>query len=359
MKHSPFFAAVLTTLLPSLALADATPLCVANVSAAPFLNESFTGSVAVTNGGTNDPGFQPVVELFLPEGVTLSAATFFGVGVAFEEVGTFSVGTPSLTHPLTGESITGTIDETFVLITIPTSAQTPGSPTLTVDLTFGMDTTLSPDAPTTIGASCVYAFGELDAENNPGVDPPLRTDSGGASFTPKIMTVSKAVSKPATVTGPDNPVTWTVTIDVADGQTVESARLIDIIEDQFQIDAIAATVGFSANTTLPGAADKGGTVDITLDAIVGVVGADALITIDGFVPDTDASGADILDPATGKGPGGGLVAIDNTATVSARLDLDRLNFGVGANMPDESNLAFAVGVSIDLTATRQGDTADQ
>jgi cytochrome b561/polyisoprenoid-binding protein YceI len=43
---------------------------------------------------------------------------------------------------------------------------------------------------------------------------------------------------------------------------------------------------------------------------------------------------------------------DETATVSANLTLNRLDFGIGANMPDESSLAFAVDVSIALTATR-------
>ena len=46
---------------------------------------------------------------------------------------------------------------------------------------------------------------------------------------------------------------------------------------------------------------------------------------------------------------------DETATVSANLTLDRLDFGIGANMPDESSLAFAVDVSIALTATRSAE----
>jgi cytochrome b561/polyisoprenoid-binding protein YceI len=40
------------------------------------------------------------------------------------------------------------------------------------------------------------------------------------------------------------------------------------------------------------------------------------------------------------------------AKMSANLTLDRLDFGVGANMADESSLAFAVQVNIDLSATR-------
>jgi polyisoprenoid-binding protein YceI len=43
------------------------------------------------------------------------------------------------------------------------------------------------------------------------------------------------------------------------------------------------------------------------------------------------------------------------ANVTAELTLDRLDFGIGANMPDESSLAFAVDVNIDLTAVRPQD----
>ncbi|KUJ80732.1 cytochrome [Ruegeria marisrubri] len=44
---------------------------------------------------------------------------------------------------------------------------------------------------------------------------------------------------------------------------------------------------------------------------------------------------------------------DGTATMSGNLVLDRLDFGIGQNMPDESSLAFAVEVGVELTAIRQ------
>jgi len=43
---------------------------------------------------------------------------------------------------------------------------------------------------------------------------------------------------------------------------------------------------------------------------------------------------------------------DETAVMHGELTLDRLDFGIGANMPDEESLKFPVNVSIDLTATR-------
>lgn len=48
---------------------------------------------------------------------------------------------------------------------------------------------------------------------------------------------------------------------------------------------------------------------------------------------------------------------EGTAIMSGKLALDRLDFGIGQNMPDESSLAFAVEVGVDLTATRQPEHA--
>ena len=41
-----------------------------------------------------------------------------------------------------------------------------------------------------------------------------------------------------------------------------------------------------------------------------------------------------------------------TAQMKGRLELDRRDFKIGDNMPDESSLAFKVDVDITLTATR-------
>ncbi|MEL7126028.1 MAG: cytochrome b/b6 domain-containing protein [Pseudomonadota bacterium] len=46
----------------------------------------------------------------------------------------------------------------------------------------------------------------------------------------------------------------------------------------------------------------------------------------------------------------------NDASMSGGLTLDRRNFGIGDNMADESSLAFAVAVDVDLVATRGSDT---
>lgn len=45
--------------------------------------------------------------------------------------------------------------------------------------------------------------------------------------------------------------------------------------------------------------------------------------------------------------------LGDMATVQAALNLDRLAFGIGTNMPDESNLGFGVDVTLEMKASRQ------
>ncbi|WP_458790272.1 cytochrome b/b6 domain-containing protein [Yoonia sp. MH D7] len=47
-----------------------------------------------------------------------------------------------------------------------------------------------------------------------------------------------------------------------------------------------------------------------------------------------------------------LAVLDDLATMSGMLQLDRRDFAMGSSMSDESNLGFAVDVQIDLTASR-------
>lgn len=50
-----------------------------------------------------------------------------------------------------------------------------------------------------------------------------------------------------------------------------------------------------------------------------------------------------------------LVLDGDTATMSGVLSLNRLDFGIGANMSDETSLAFAVDVAVNVTASRAAE----
>ncbi|MEP2920982.1 MAG: cytochrome b/b6 domain-containing protein [Sulfitobacter sp.] len=77
--------------------------------------------------------------------------------------------------------------------------------------------------------------------------------------------------------------------------------------------------------------------------------ADLITGIDGFVADGTLTIKDQTLPLVMPFR---LSVQGENANMSANLTLDRRDFGIGANMDDESSLAFAVDVSITLSATR-------
>lgn len=77
--------------------------------------------------------------------------------------------------------------------------------------------------------------------------------------------------------------------------------------------------------------------------------ADIITGIDGYLAEGTLSIKDVTIPVSMRFS---MSLVDEDAEVSAQLSLDRMDFGIGANMPDESSLAFAVKVLIDLNATK-------
>ncbi|MEQ6204298.1 cytochrome b/b6 domain-containing protein [Sulfitobacter sp. HNIBRBA2951] len=171
------------------------------------------------------------------------------------------------------------------------------------------------------------------------------------------------------------------------GTVIETAELADVASDwQVQEGTISITANQFGGDVTGSFADW--TADITFDPaitngpagsveVVIAVGSLTLgsMTDQALAPDffdartyeTAVFKADLITGIDGHEAIGTLQVRDQTvpvtmpfrlslngdvATVQSNLTLQRLDFGVGANMPDESTLAFDVGVAISLTATR-------
>lgn len=80
--------------------------------------------------------------------------------------------------------------------------------------------------------------------------------------------------------------------------------------------------------------------------------ADLVAGVDGFIADGTLTVKDQTLPLSMPFR---LSVNEGVANMSSNLTLDRRDFSIGANMPDESSLAFAVDVAIALTATRSVD----
>ena len=79
--------ALFVTLGAPRADAQPVPACALAAPATPFIGESFTTTVTVSNTGSGS-GFVPAAEVFTPAGVTISSATALGTTLTVTKVGT-------------------------------------------------------------------------------------------------------------------------------------------------------------------------------------------------------------------------------------------------------------------------------
>ena len=239
-----------------------------------FIGESASFSVSLQN--TDEVrGFRPGVDLFLPPGAEFDTARFRGAAMEARNVGTFP-DSGSLTHPLTGETISGQPGDTLVFVGFPITAQPQSMPPLVAEVSVTLDNGLTPGTPLSIEASCVYAFGD-DALNDPDDDPPVRDDAV-AVVTPLIVRVTKG-SPPATCTGPSYEFDWSIGIDVAAGATLAPSQITDTLPTEFQVtDVIADNVTIGS---LP--AGPGGDLIISLPELLGTPGVDQTLLVRGYI----------------------------------------------------------------------------
>jgi uncharacterized repeat protein (TIGR01451 family)/fimbrial isopeptide formation D2 family protein len=262
--------------LVSVNRAEAVPsaTCSATVDESkPLVGETFTATVSLDNSAVGvNSGFAPAVELFVPPGLTVTAATAIGLPVSVQNLGVFA-GSP-ITNPVTGEAITGTAGETFYLLRYPVSQQSTSQPSLDMAITYQV-TTSSPLTLRTSTARCAYLFG---GDAILGNDPVVR-DSTTFGVTPTVIRVKKTAAHPAECQGPTNTFNWTVTVDIATGYTIAPFVVTDQIPTTFQAQGMTA-VGASVSAP-PGS--PGGVMSASYPSTVGVAGVDKTITLRGFI----------------------------------------------------------------------------
>ncbi|MEM1028761.1 MAG: OmpA family protein [Myxococcota bacterium] len=272
----------------------------------PFVGESFGGTVSFDS--TGDIGFAPAIELFVDEDITVTGASYLGNAATAVDLG---VGPASVTHPTTGEVIAVPAGQRLVLVRLPLSSLASTAPTADVTLDFALAADAAVGTPLTIAPTCAFLFG-ADALNNLTTDPPVRDAAPAASVTPSVIRVA-VVAPENSCTGPSYAYTYTIEIDVAAGASITGTQVSALVDDAFQIDAVAIGPGagtIQQPTVIPPAL-PGGVVDVDLDPIVGAPGVDVVVTIDGFIPELDASSGAVLDAVTGAS-NVGTIGVDAT-----------------------------------------------
>ncbi|MEL6595697.1 MAG: isopeptide-forming domain-containing fimbrial protein [Pseudomonadota bacterium] len=332
------------------------------------------------NTGTNDSGYAPYVDLVIPttgtdgdDGVTFDSATFLGAPIVTEEIVFDTAGeavhpyaTDTLGNPLviSAADFGAQAGDTLVVFQLPYGSFSPGNPPVDIDvvLDFSPNADLSQDFD--IKALGGFALGE-DALNNPGADSPIRGPIATDTVDQTLFEVSKASNVPEeeAATGPSYPYQYTLTVDVAAGQTLDAFTLTDTLPTSIvYLGGVTITDGNGnavpgatiANQPAVGAQVTGAnnTLDITFAQISDTVN----VTFDYYITETDGA-APVLDPNTGLGQVTNTVTGTGNWTPLDPRDATQNNVSDGAILTtDASALNIQKGISLPNDTGQPGAT---
>lgn len=317
-------------------LADASPTASLNSGGAEVqLGEQFTFTVSFNNPSTQE-GYAPFIDVFLPatgrdgdDGATFVSATYLGQAVNSFVI-TFDAN-GNATHPLAKDASGNALvinaasvgmkpGDQMVVLQLPYASVTNGQPSIDIQITAQLsnlaDTSYSDGTPNlTINTRAGFEYGN-DSLNNPVQDPSL-VESALHSFivTPTLLKVSQTLNMPEgeTVTGPNFTRTQTVTVTPAPGQTLSNVTITQTVPDQVHVSAITPGPG----GTLTSITLHDGTV-LTNPALIALalanpnafvasydihydtLSAASTTQVSFYVPEIDANGRPVIDPATGN-----------------------------------------------------------
>ncbi|MBI5506259.1 MAG: DUF11 domain-containing protein [Deltaproteobacteria bacterium] len=334
----------------------------------PFIGENFTFSVNFDNTaptGSVQVGYNALLELLVPPAVTLNPT--LSSPVLGDIAPTVAVVVPVsgvVTNTITGETLSGlTPGVTYYLYELPLGSMPPEQPSVDLGFTAAVAATEPPGIAVVPSIIAAASFGlGADPLLNPATDPVVRNAIAGVVVTPTPSSqgtadtadvipvlyipykTSAVLDGNGTATGPNFPIVYTLSADIADPATIDSFRLYDVIPDALRFTGITdiranassgdpdVTVTFqrydcggaepivtlfgpaplstivyplvhpdgTAELTQPPNDVPGGCLSVTFAAITGEVGPDDVaITYESYVSEFDAAGARILPETTG------------------------------------------------------------
>ncbi|QDV81992.1 hypothetical protein TBK1r_09170 [Stieleria magnilauensis] len=282
-----------------------------------FLNEGFQFAVSFDNTSTtpSDAGFAPYFDLHVPQGIRINHATIFGGTLTPTVAGRFDVngdliddsGNPIL-HPVTGQTVSGTAGDTLLVYQLPFGSFVPEQPDATVLLTATLSKADGASVGTPLDLSAVgfFALGN-DPLDNRMTDPPILGTAVTGSVTPTVLHLVKTsdAAEAERSTGPNFPITYTLTLKLAEGETVEQVLVEDILPHSYvyvpgSLQVITAG-GYSTTEPIAGSPQNppGNRLTVDLGNLTGSGGLDAVISYHAWIDRTDADGNPVLDAASG------------------------------------------------------------
>ncbi|WP_231759362.1 isopeptide-forming domain-containing fimbrial protein [Microbulbifer elongatus] len=327
----------------------ATPTAVVDGPSEDFINESTDMTFTFDNAG-NTTGYGPFMDIVVGPGLEVENVS--GLLGAKVETYTYesgqwvdSNGNPVEYHPYdfneTGDISLPPGEEgaTWYALALPFGSFTPDQPAYELDVSLLIDEAAGAmvGLPIPIYVRPGFAYGN-DPLNNPDTDPAIVAPPIETEITPTVLLVDKFAldgdgdndsigDDGETVTGPSEPVTWQVNVDIANMSSISDLVVTEQIPENFYYLPGTVSLGGAVGASLvegtdytisepPEGAQIGSELIITfLTPVEGTLADnDIVVTYSGYVPEVDANGNPIVvnDAAND--------AVLNTATATGTYD---------------------------------------
>ncbi|GAB4517824.1 MAG: hypothetical protein OHK0046_24790 [Anaerolineae bacterium] len=295
-----------------------------NVPAEARMGEPFTFTVTFDNTHPSDVGYGPFIDLILPfNGADGAGGTATPDGIDFisAEYINAPVNARVLTFPASGcvnhpflrdtnlddVQVCGTPGDKLVILELPFGSYVPDQPPVDITVNALMSNLADLGTPLSIQARGGFRFGETPVDD-PCCDPPTIGTTVAAQITPVLLSGTKENNAPEgeIATGPNHVYTWTITLDVADGQTITDVDVTDYLPNNVAV--LPATINITPATgtliTAPPANTPvnppNNTIVVNFPSITGTnADNDIVIAFDFYVPYADANGNPTVNPGTG------------------------------------------------------------
>ncbi len=297
------------------------------------LGGSFSVTLTFDNVADGDPGsnvgYGPYIDLVVPttgkdggngntnDGITFGSATYLGTPVTSTSV-TFDANGQAV-HPFARDAsgnpviVTGTPGDTLVVLTLPFGSFTPDQTAADVVVNLNMSPLADYDPGHVLDQLTLQAQGGFslgrDPLDNPTADPPvLQQPPTTHTVSPSLLTLTKVSNAPEgeTATGPNFLRTYTIDVDIADGQTIDLLHVEDLLSSNIVYVGSTVTLGNGALVDAPAAGVVVDPADNLLSydfgSVTGAAGVDARIVVTFYVHDIEGGtgGGDVIDPLTGQ-----------------------------------------------------------
>ena len=371
-----------------LALAAIPTATVNGPAVAGLIGQEIPLTVTFDNTATNpaDIGYSPFVDIVMPatgdappvpnDGISFkpNSATYNGLTLT-TSVLTFDAAGKA-THPFaknpdgTAVVVTGKPGDQLVVVQLPFGSYGPEQPAAEINFTGVVSPLAQPNHSYPVTATGGFQF-QTDASGNPTVNVATLGTTTTDPVQPQLFRIKKTSDAPEaeSATGPNFKHTYTVSMAVAPGQTVNNLLLADVLPNNIQFVSLNTVTGNGSTSTTavatPSTATPGGTLSRRFDKVVGTGSdSDVVMTFTYFVPQDTSVGQDVIPLGTG-----GTALASNSATASGTWTSANPNFpnpqtvSTTATDPNAQHTLTARTVAlqksfIDLTnpgASRAGD----